>query len=292
MKAYIIYLKEVLYTCEMAELCLRSAKAYGWNAELFAGYYKKAGEVYMHRHGYTLISTQAPYYDPKSIYIASGKEYIGKGTIGCSASHYALWHKCVQLNENLTVFEHDAEIIGPPPQATFEDYLMLGPRTEYIETRGNIMSAIEPTGATVQDFRFHYDDWDIFQEKLVATGKYQATPADPNHGVSTAATTLAYTISPQGAAKLLADVKRWGYAPVDRQIRTPVVNIQITMPIVVDFQKGTEIISLTLKQRSPILWIKSQLFPRMKISYWHDFIYDTPQRRRRIKKLLLLFRGQ
>ena len=234
MKAFIIYLEELSFTRRLAQRCLESAQEQGWDAQLFAGYFMEAGEVYMRSQGYNFFSQQAPHYDKKASGHARGIIETTKGTIGCAASHYALWHCCVELGENIAIFEHDALLTGGLPKYSFQDVLVLGPSIEYIKKSGIFIQEPDISESSAQPFRWlHKDSYTPLSDLSQANGMCMPT-------------TLSYMLSPQGASKLLADVKRWGYAPVDRQIRYPVVDLQIALPTVARSQEGEwDVISTT-----------------------------------------------
>ena len=59
------------------------------------------------------------------LYIKPGSKISKRpGALGCFMSHWTLWHKCVQLNEDCTIFESDAYITGPMPELDLSTYLV------------------------------------------------------------------------------------------------------------------------------------------------------------------------
>lgn len=46
----------------------------------------------------------------KTLWLTSGKTPL-KGEIGCYASHFSLWEKCLELNEPIIIIEDDARIV-------------------------------------------------------------------------------------------------------------------------------------------------------------------------------------
>lgn len=58
-----------------------------------------------------------------------GQEDIGKlsrpGVVGCFYSHYALWHKCIELNEPIMIFEDDVKFYRKYEPVDFEGVLIL-----------------------------------------------------------------------------------------------------------------------------------------------------------------------
>lgn len=49
-----------------------------------------------------------------------------EGMVSCFLSHYFLWKKCIELNEEITIFEHDAVIQSPIPRLDYIGCVNLG----------------------------------------------------------------------------------------------------------------------------------------------------------------------
>ncbi|WP_158120193.1 glycosyltransferase family 25 protein [Vibrio metoecus] len=126
----------------------------------------------------------------KRLWLTSGR-MPSKGELGCYASHYLLWDKCVKLNESILVIEDDAAINSKLVDlfATIErkvheyGFLRLEPETERCQL-------------------FTKED----------NGSYQIAFMSNNFGG-----TRSYAISPNAANKLLLGSKQW-CMPVDNYI--------------------------------------------------------------------------
>lgn len=73
------------------------------------------------------------------------------GVIGCFYSHYALWGKCVELNETIMIFEDDVKLYREYMPVEFDDVLILSlgkssfirdPQKTYLENPQGIPRAL------------------------------------------------------------------------------------------------------------------------------------------------------
>lgn len=104
MRTFVITLKELEFSKQMAERCRKTAKEVGYKPEIetFWGVFAddwvdvlpKTANCPMYRMG------------------LQGSETVA----GCFASHYLLWKKCIELNEPIVVLEHDARFLRPIPE--------------------------------------------------------------------------------------------------------------------------------------------------------------------------------
>lgn len=153
MKAYIIYLPDREHSVQHSAYMLETLKSYGLDAYLHEGTpgdhaVKLAArskktlypysiknrtindsdlkrlirpelyEEFKQRYHYTIIERQL-----------IGENHIGKlsrpGVVGCFYSHYALWKKCVDLNEPIMIFEDDVKFYREWNPVSFEGILIL-----------------------------------------------------------------------------------------------------------------------------------------------------------------------
>lgn len=153
MKAFIIYLPDRPHSVEHSAYMLETLKGYGIDAELFEGtrgddavrlaakskktlypysiknrvlgedeirnlIRPELYEDFKRRHHYNIVERQ---------YI--GESDVGKlsrpGVVGCFYSHYALWDRCVQLNEPILIFEDDVKFYRTYHPVDFEGVLIL-----------------------------------------------------------------------------------------------------------------------------------------------------------------------
>jgi hypothetical protein len=96
-KTFVIALKEHDISLSQLNDCLASAKQHDWNIEVFWGV-----------NGKTLSLDSWKDIGVKPLLHKGSMKKLGMW--GCFFSHFALWNKCVELNEPIIVLEHDAVI--------------------------------------------------------------------------------------------------------------------------------------------------------------------------------------
>jgi hypothetical protein len=98
-KAFVIAIKGHPVSETQLKDCLDSAEKFNWNVEVFWGV-----------DGRTITETV---WEHEGIAPRLDKPTMSKpGVQGCFLSHWALWKKCVDLNEPIIILEHDAIIQG------------------------------------------------------------------------------------------------------------------------------------------------------------------------------------
>jgi hypothetical protein len=98
-KTFVIAIKGHPVSEKQLQECLDTATVYNWNVEVFWGVNGKTitPETWA-------IEELTPRLD---------KPTMGQpGVQGCFLSHYSLWKKCIEINEPIIIFEHDALIQG------------------------------------------------------------------------------------------------------------------------------------------------------------------------------------
>lgn len=118
---------------------------------------------------------------------------LKEGELGCFASHYLLWEKCVHLNKPIVILEDDVQL-----NAEFKN--ILGYVEKHIHQLGlvRLSRTLKPTFIKISDF-IHSPSLD--KSMLVRYTK----PAKGGMG---------YILSPVAAKKLINNAKNW-YDPVD-----------------------------------------------------------------------------
>ena len=116
---------------------------------------------------------------------------LNPGEIGCFSSHYALWKKCVEGGEPITIIEDDVQFLPGFPRAL----ALVGERIEQHRF-------IRLTGCFERAFRVIENISE--QHKLV---RLLRGPCG----------TQCYSLSPEGAAVLLAGADQW-IQPVDHYV--------------------------------------------------------------------------
>jgi len=179
MKAFIIYLPDREHSVQHSAYMLETLKSYKLDAELFEGIpgdhaVKLAAKSKKTLYPYSIKNRNIDdedlrrlirpelYEEFKERYhytIAErqriGEDHIGKlsrpGVVGCFYSHYALWDKCVQLNEPIMIFEDDVKFYRGWNPVSFTGVLILSlgkssfltePRKTYLENPTGIPRAV------------------------------------------------------------------------------------------------------------------------------------------------------
>jgi glycosyl transferase family 25 len=98
MKAYVITITTLPKSVEIANRCIESGKQFGIDVEIFPA-----------------ITPKDKVYELAKIHginISAFDERFSRrdNAIACFLSHYTLWKRCVETNENLFILEHDAVI--------------------------------------------------------------------------------------------------------------------------------------------------------------------------------------
>ena len=118
-----------------------------------------------------------------------------KKRMACFLSHWLLWNKCVEIEEPILIFEHDAIFIRPLDVDFFENISY------------NVVSLNDPRGATRRSAQYH----DSIHGKSVAPAPWIDDDKVPQGLPGNSA----YYITPKGAKKLLNLVKNYGAWPND-----------------------------------------------------------------------------
>jgi GR25 family glycosyltransferase involved in LPS biosynthesis len=91
---------------QFADGCIASAKQFGIIVEKFDGVYDNHDAI-LNEKGI-------------KCYPKMKEDKKTKGFKGCFLSHYMLWERCLELNEPIMIFEHDALMIRPLPDNILE----------------------------------------------------------------------------------------------------------------------------------------------------------------------------
>jgi GR25 family glycosyltransferase involved in LPS biosynthesis len=153
MKAFIIYLPDREHSVQHSAYMLDALKSYNVDAHLFEGIpgdlaVRLAAKSKKTLYPYSIKNRDVNdedlrrlirpelYEEFKERYhykIAErqpiGEDHIGKlsrpGVVGCFYSHYALWQKCLDLNEPIMIFEDDVKFYRGWNPVSFEGVLIL-----------------------------------------------------------------------------------------------------------------------------------------------------------------------
>jgi GR25 family glycosyltransferase involved in LPS biosynthesis len=153
MKAFIIYLPEREHSVQHSAYMLETLKSYDLDAELFEGVpgdhaVKLAAKSKKTLYPYSIknriindtdlekLIRPELYEEFKERYHYNiverqpiGEDHVGKlsrpGVVGCFYSHYALWQKCVDLDEPIMIFEDDVKFYRGWNPISFTGVLIL-----------------------------------------------------------------------------------------------------------------------------------------------------------------------
>ena len=177
-KKYIITLPDIPESLSGANLCMRTAERFGEREgmEVFPGINNEQSEEFFKSHNLTWsYHRQNP--KPKPTTLAE---------MGCFASHYLLWKRCVDLGEPIMILEDDDEFRAPVPALRFRNFIYLGKLPSYVEE--NIVDTLPPS--------LH----EVYYPFKNAVG------------------TFAYGINPDGARKLLTSAQKTAVYAADNFI--------------------------------------------------------------------------
>ncbi len=191
MKSFVIYLPEIESTVTASKLAVSSAKDFGLDVELFVGYTPKRADEY-------IAKEKLKMYDPgpKLFRIKNKKG----GVRGCMISHLNVWKKCVELNENILVLEHDSKVVSNTFLQPFTDVLHLD-NHRWIEPDPDL-----GTAPIVQDF-----NWFRKGERQLKG-------------------TYGYVIKPHAAKRLIQGAYEDGITASDMFVKDKYVKIEVVTP--------------------------------------------------------------
>lgn len=200
MKSFVIYKEGDAFSTELANECIESAKQFNINVEKFSGIYSNIEELFLKEKLH--INTDC-------------KKRLDKlGVKGCLLSHLYVWKKCLDINEPIMVFEHDALMINPLPDNTllqFEDFLNLDFNRKIYR----------------KDLKGYDNTVSLELNKKIEIVKMEIKPGEGfkfinrNHIVGA----HGYIIKPSGAKKIIEGILRDGAVPADIAPNAKYVNM-------------------------------------------------------------------
>lgn len=129
MKAFVITIKNHEYSANCAQRCILSAYQFGINVEPFYAVTKETAFSTLNDHH--LRWSWADNNLRKTVCSFTGLEQFPyrandfRTKIACSLSHYLLWLKCIELNEDILILEHDAVFVRPLPSIVFRGAIQI-----------------------------------------------------------------------------------------------------------------------------------------------------------------------
>ena len=116
MRTYVITMLNTPQSVEASERCIESAKKFGLDPEIFPATTPDDGGA--------RILKQEGLKGEKIL--VEAKDSRVDAAICCFVSHYYLWKKCLELNEEILCLEHDAVVVAPIPTAKHGGVCNLG----------------------------------------------------------------------------------------------------------------------------------------------------------------------
>ena len=186
---YVVCLTDIPDSLAGAERCINSAKRYGEDKgmEIFPGIRKEESLAFFLERGLTFTSTPRH----EELFDISAE-------MGCFASHYLLWEKCVELDEPIMILEDDVEFCAPVLPLRFKEIVHLG----------------KP-----------YSQWNA-EIMVTMSDKYQEVYNPFNHLLGT----YAYGITPVAARKLIDTAHKIVIRPADLFINSRTYDILFYLP--------------------------------------------------------------
>lgn len=193
MKMYVITIEDHELSNRYAERCIESAKKFGHTVEKW--------------------KAVTPKHEPFSLLKQEGISPLGfeeeysrlENCISAFLSHYSLWKKCIELNENILVLEHDAYFNDSVPDVPFQDICNFGqpsygkfitpsnlginPLTSKRYLPGAHAYGVTPNGSKllVQQSKLHARPTDVFirLETFTRIQEYYPWPVEARDAFST-----------------------------------------------------------------------------------------------------------
>ena len=172
-------------------------------------------------------------YDKKKHLFLKGYPLL-KGELGCFASHYKLWQKCLELNQPIVVLEDDIKFLKNAKN-------FLTNLDENLPFEFLYLFTTKQTNSKNTKIITSYLGLEIIQ--------YKKSPY----------TTMGYVITPNGAKKFLNHAKRW-FLPVDDYMTCFWINkvrpLGLKKAILTTDNLDTDIGTIAQRKAKKIIWFK------------------------------------
>jgi len=206
MKTYIIYLKDNDLSIKLAKDAQKSCERFGLEYEMFDGVPADKAIDVMKLHDLKPSNSVK-------------KEVWTKGTIGCVASHFLLWKKCSEQDENFVIMEHDGLIIRDP---------------RLIENDVVHACHLDASVAFNSNYDADSEEWFYHYEKSFIDNNKPGVRDHPsvkfygNQDIigGTFRGAYGYMITPAGAKRLVNFVRKYGVYPADQCLCETAVKLQ------------------------------------------------------------------
>lgn len=145
-KAYIITIRGHEGSESMAERCIKSCEKVGQSAEIFDafdGTGKLSKDIVIPKHSENKDWVS---------WLKLTNATLSKQEICCYLSHFALWIKCIELDQPIIALEHDAVMLRPFPQHPAINAIVYLGSCEMV--RSNYWNPIPPHAQLCPDYRY------------------------------------------------------------------------------------------------------------------------------------------
>jgi len=218
MKTYIIYNEELPYSKKIAQECLNSFSSYeGWEPELYRGCSPLTLKIFNTKYKMKTNRKNKIRHDSNKF----------KSKKACFYSHYTLWLKCIELDEPISILEHDTECVLSVNNINFKDIEgVLQLTTE---------SVLESNTWQGQNFP---QDLKLLREK--GPGIFPTHSSHKLEGYRCVAGNTGYCISPKAAATIVAECKKFGWHQNDLIMTTKLFPIYYIVPSPIKYLEHKE----------------------------------------------------
>lgn len=197
MKAFVITIFDEPLSVELSNECIKSCDKFGLQVNKFSGVYKHNLEQVWNENNL-------------SLYVKLNDTAKTSGVKGCFLSHFLLWKKCLELNETIIIFEHDAVMIRDLPDIKNSNFDVLNldyasrEIPDYYEHIKN-------------NFGLEIKSW--HKESKIGYSRYKKSCIKGIH---------AYVVRPNGASKLIDFAYKEGVFPADVHVNSLVCDLKYT----------------------------------------------------------------
>lgn len=219
MKVYIIKMPWNETSCLLAKNAYQSCEKMGYETEYLNALVSEDVEKYFdEKKMKEIFNDQVPYYNVHKQYIQL------KGMRGSVCSHIMLWEKCIELNEPIIIFEHDALMTSEWKPVQWQDIL-------HLDWEGSIKR------------RHLRSTADIYRNSVLEDVFHMGFSPFDMPDIITMNCVYAYAIRPHAASKVIEDIYKNGFFAADRMLREPLVKIETINPKIAEEQ--TEAINIS-----------------------------------------------
>ena len=211
-KTFIIHLSEHSQSVAYANESLISCEGKNFDAELFQGYYHKTVGKFKEIKNFMSDSRAQDFFKEGNM-----NRFLSKRSI--FANGYTLWKKCLELNQNIVVLEHDSICIKKWNDPIIDDVLILNIQSAFNQKL--LKEFVKKNHKQFPQLKKGINDYHspfIYHRKNLYHNSYIMPGA------------AAYALSPKGAEKLVKSAEKYGWEQNDHFINTKNVKIHYAFP--------------------------------------------------------------